>query len=242
MIPKIIHYCWFGGNPIPEHLRQYMLTWSAIMPEWEIREWNEQNYAIEKAPLYVQQAYAAKKFAFVSDYVRLLALEKFGGVYLDTDVEVVKSFEPLLIDKVFMGLEESLAHLPGTCVMGCEPHSCWAKDMLRTYDDAVFIKPDGSYDLTTNVQRMGNVICEHGFVRSRNEQFIDEWGLHIYTHDYFSPITSTRVMRRTHNTYAIHHLESSWSGKKRSIIPKGKVYYEIVNFLIQIKRKLKGID
>ena len=242
MIPKIIHYCWFGGNPIPEHLRQYMQTWSALMPEWEIREWNEQNYAIEKAPLYVRQAYAAKKFAFVSDYVRLLALEQFGGVYLDTDVEVVKSFEPLLKNKVFMGLEESLAHLPGTCVMGCEPHSSWAKDMLRTYDDAVFAKPDGSYDLTTNVQRMGKVICEHGFVRNRNEQFIEEWGLHIYTHDYFSPTTSTRVMRKTNNTYAIHHLESSWSGKKRSIVPKGKVYYEIMNFLIQIKRKLKGID
>ncbi|MBR6304925.1 MAG: glycosyl transferase [Paludibacteraceae bacterium] len=242
MIPKIIHYCWFGENPIPEHLRQYMQTWSAHMPNWEIREWNEQNYSIEKAPLYVRQAYEAKKFAFVSDYVRLLVLEKFGGVYLDTDVEVVKSLEPFLKDKVFMGLEESLAHLPGTCVMGCEPHSAWAKDMLRTYDYAEFIKPDGSYDLTTNVQRMGKVICEHGFVRSRKEQFLEEWGLRIYTHDYFSPITSTRVIRRTNNTYAIHHLESSWSDKKPSIIPKGKVYYEIVNFLIQIKRKLKGID
>ena len=101
MIPKIIHYCWFGENPIPEHLRQYMQTWSAHMPNWEIREWNEQNYSIEKAPLYVRQAYEAKKFAFVSDYVRLLVLEKFGGVYLDTDVEVVKSLEPFLKDYLF---------------------------------------------------------------------------------------------------------------------------------------------
>ena len=219
-----------------------MQSWRKIMPYWEFREWNEDNYSIEDAPLYVRQAYEAKKYAFVSDYVRLLALEQYGGVYLDTDVEVVKSFEPLLNDTAFMGLEESLAHLPGTCVMGSEPHSAWVTAMLQTYNNATFIKQDGSYDLTTNVRRMGNEICKHGFIPSRKEQYITEWGLRIYTHDYFSPITSTRVMRRTNNTYAIHYLESSWSGKKKSIIPKVKLYYEFVNILVQIKRKLKGVN
>ena len=242
MIPKIIHYCWFGGSPIPEKLRKYMQSWHEVMPDWEIREWNESNYSIADAPLYVRQAYAAGKYAFVSDYVRLLALEQYGGVYLDTDVEVVKPFEPLLGDKVFMGLEESQAHLPGTCVMGAEAHSEWAKAMLHTYKNAVFVRPDGSYDLTTNVRRMGDELCKYGFVPDRNGQHIAEWGLRIYTHDYFSPITSTLVMRRTDNTYAIHHLESSWNGKTRSLIPKGKFYYEIINIFVQIKRKLKGTD
>jgi mannosyltransferase OCH1-like enzyme len=219
-----------------------MQTWRKFMPNWELREWNEQNYPIKLAPLYVQQAYEAQKYAFVSDYVRLVALEQFGGIYLDTDVEVLKSFEPLLLNTAFMGLEESLAHLPGTCVMGSEPHSVWAKEMLKTYDDAVFVFPDGSYDLTTNVQRMGIALCEKGFIQCRKEQYIKELGLRIYTHDYFSPITSTRVMRRTPNTYSIHHLESSWHDKKSTGWYKNTIYYEVVNFLIQIKRKLKGIN
>lgn len=242
MIPKIIHYCWFGEKSIPKHLQKYMQTWSQCMPNWEIREWNERNFTIEHAPLYVQQAYKARKYAFVSDYVRLVALEQFGGIYLDTDVEVLKSFEPLLQNIAFMGLEESLAHLPGTCVMGCEPHSIWAKEMLHTYDDAVFVMPDGSYDLTTNVQRMGKALCQNGFIPCRKEQYLEELKLYIYTHDYFSPITSTRVMRRTNNTYSIHHLESSWHDKKSTKWYKCTIYYEVVNFLIQIKRKLKGID
>ena len=120
MIPKIIHYCWFGKNPMPKHLISYMATWKQQMPDWDIHAWDETSFNIADAPIYVQQAYEARKYAFVSDYVRLWALEQFGGVYLDTDVEVVKPFEPLLNDVAFCGLEESLAHLPGTCVMGCE--------------------------------------------------------------------------------------------------------------------------
>ncbi len=211
------------------------------MPEWEIREWNEQNYSISTAPLYVRQAYEKKKYAFVSDYVRLVALEQCGGIYLDTDVQVLKSLEPLLDNKVFMGLEESLAHLPGTCVIGSEPHSKWAKIMLSLYDNVEFIKADGTLDLTPNTMRMGQALCDYGFKPCRREQFIDELELKIYTHDYFSPITSTRVMRKTTNTYTIHHFENSWGNKRKSIIPKSRIYYEVVNFLVQIKRKLKGV-
>ncbi len=241
MIPKIIHYCWFGTNSLPEHLLKYIQTWRDCMPEWEIREWNEQNYSISTAPLYVRQAYEKKKYAFVSDYVRLVALEQCGGIYLDTDVQVLKSLEPLLDNKVFMGLEESLAHLPGTCVIGSEPHSKWAKIMLSLYDNVEFIKADGTLDLTPNTMRMGQALCDYGFKPCRREQFIDELELKIYTHDYFSPITSTRVMRKTTNTYTIHHFENSWGNKRKSIIPKSRIYYEVVNFLVQIKRKLKGV-
>ena len=130
MIPKIIHYCWFGKGAMPELVERCTASWHTHMPDWEFKAWNEDNFDINTAPRYVQEAYAAKKYAFVSDYVRLWALEREGGVYLDTDVEVLRSFEPLLSDIAFVGLEESLALLPGTCVMGCEAHCQWVKDML----------------------------------------------------------------------------------------------------------------
>ena len=214
------------------------------MPEWEYRRWDETNFDIASAPLYVRQAYKARKFAFVSDYVRLWGLEKFGGVYMDTDVKVLKSYEPLLNDTVFIGLEESKAHLPGTCVMGCEAHCQWVRDMLALYDDISFIKPDGSLDLTTNVQRMGEVMMR-GLRNERltserywrENQYIEKWGLRIYTHDYFSPITSTRVIRKTKNTYSIHYFAESWrDGKRAAGWRNWVITREIVNALVQVKR------
>ena len=242
MIPKIIHYVWMGGKEIPPQLRGYMETWKLFMPEWEIREWNEKNFSIADAPVYVREAYEYNKWAFVSDYVRLWALEQYGGVYLDTDVQVLRSFEPLLADTAFIGLEESLAHLPGTCVMGCEPHCRWVKDMLALYDDIRFVLPDGSLDLTTNVQRMGEMLKTKGFIPCRKEQYIADYGLRIYTHDYFSPITSTRVMRNSKNTYSIHHFAGSWTNNKHNRLRDTWLMRETINTLIQIKRRLKGID
>lgn len=242
MIPKIIHYVWMGGKEIPPQLRGYMATWRQFMPDWEIREWNEKNFSIANAPIYVREAYEHGKWAFVSDYVRLWALEQFGGVYLDTDVQVLRPFEPLLNDTAFIGLEESLAHLPGTCVMGCEPHCRWVKDMLSIYETIHFILPDGSLDQTTNVQRMGEMLKTKGFVPSRREQYIADYGLRVYTHDYFSPITSTRVMRKTRNTYSIHHFAGSWTNKKHHRLCDSWIVRETINALIQIKRKLKGIE
>lgn len=219
MIPKIIHYCWFGGKPFPELTQKCIASWHRYMPDWHYMCWDESNFEIASAPLYVRQAYEARKFAFVSDYVRLWALEQYGGVYFDTDVEVVKSFEPLLGDMAFIGMEESKAHLVGTCVMGCEAHCRWVKDMLSLYKDLLFIKQDGSFDLTTNVQRLGQRMIAKGLNQPQSlsdrepwhhEQYIAEWGLRVYTHDYFSPITSTRVIRKTNNTYSIHYYLASW--------------------------------
>ena len=241
MIPKIIHYCWFGRKALPQNVQNYIQTWKQHMPDWEIYEWNEDNFEIATAPIYAQQAYQVGKYAFVSDYVRLWALERLGGVYFDTDVEVLKPFDNLLDNIAFVGLEESLAHLPGTCVMGCEAHCLWVKDMLSIYDNIQFLKADGTLDLTTNVQRMGNVLIETGFVPSRNEQLLPIYGLKVYTHDYFSPITSTRVMRKTKDTYCIHHFAGTWTNKKRNKIGNSLIYREIANFLVQVKRRLKGI-
>ena len=265
MIPKIIHYCWFGRGAMPELVERCVASWKMHMPDWEYRLWSEDTIAqvlcqptpspslkggenesapnpsqnwLDYMPKYLQEAYAAKKYAFVSDYVRLWALEQEGGVYLDTDVEVLRSFNPLLNDTAFIGLEESLALLPGTCVMGCEAHCQWVKDMLSTYEDAKFVREDGTLDMTTNVQRLGAKMVEGGLLHERKMQYLPQWGLRVYTHDYFSPITSTRVMRKTKNTYSIHRFAGSWVDGKNGGIHNWWIVRECINLLIQIKRKI----
>lgn len=266
MIPPIIHYCWFGGKEIPANLRAYMESWHRFMPGWEIMRWDEASLTqtisphlgkeecwLDIMPLYVRQAYEARKFAFVSDYVRLWALEQYGGVYLDTDVEVIRSFEELsefrpgdgeLRNNAFIGFEESLAHLPGTCVMGCKAHCKWVKDMLVTYEGAEFVNADGSYDLTTNVQRMGKAMVIGGLVPNGREQYIEKWGLHVYDHHYFSPMTSTHVMRKNKNTYAIHHFAGTWRNGTGwlGVVRRSVLVCEIINALIQIKRFFVRIE
>ena len=247
MIPKILHYIWFGSNTLTPLAEECLESWKNFMSDWSIMRWDESNFDIASAPLYVRQAYEARKFAFVSDYVRLWALEQYGGVYVDTDVMVLRSYEPLLGDTAFIGMEESQAHLPGTCVMGCEPRCRWVKDMLSLYDGISFVRPDGSLDLTTNVQRLGermkaqglNELTAQGDKPWTRIQYLKGWGLRIYTHDYFSPITSTRVMRKTKNTYSIHYFAESWrDGKRASGWRNWTITREIVNALVQLKRKL----
>ena len=263
MIPKIIHYCWFGMSEMPELVQKCIESWRTHMPDWEYRLWTEDTIAqvlcqptpspslkggenesapnpsqnwLDYMPKYVQEAYAAKKYAFVSDYVRLWALEREGGVYLDTDVEVLRSFEPLLNDTVFIGLEESLAMLPGTCVMACEAHCQWVKDMLATYEGASFLREDGTLDMTTNVQRLGKRMVQGGLLHERKVQYLPQWGLRVYTHDYFSPITSTRVMRKTKNTYCIHRFAGTWVDGKKTRFLDCWITREMVNLLVQVKR------
>ena len=262
MIPKIILYCWFGCGDMPELMKQCIASWHRHMPDWEYRLWNEDSLKptpnpslkgrgekppinpqnsrdddwLDYMPAYVREAYAAKKYAFVSDYVRLWALEREGGLYLDTDVEVLKSFEPLMNDTVFIGLEESLALLPGTCVMACEAHCQWVKDMLATYEDAHFLCEDGALDLPTNVQRLGKRMVHGGLQHERKIQFLSQWGLRVYTHDYFSPITSTRVMRKSKNTYCIHRFAGTWVESKKGGLRDWWIVREIINLLVQLKR------
>ena len=239
MIPKIIHYCWFGRGEMPELVQTCIASWHTHMPNWEFKLWSEDNFDIASAPQYVREAYETKKYAFVSDYVRLWALEQEGGVYLDTDVEVLRSFDPLLNDTAFIGLEESLALLPGTCLMGCEAHCQWVKDMLSTYEGAKFVNNDGTLDMTTNVQRMGAKMVEGGLLHERRIQYLPQWGLRVYTHDYFSPITSTRVIRKTKNTYCIHRFAGSWKDGKKRRVRNWWIVREMINILVQIKRKLR---
>ena len=211
MIPRTIHYCWFGRGEMPEQAKQCIASWHKFMPDYEYRRWNEDYFDVAQNA-YAKEAYDAHKFAFVSDYVRLWALECEGGIYLDTDVEVLKSLDDLLDYHAFAGFEGS-KHLPvGTCVMASEAHGEWVKEQLEAYRDRHFLKGDGSFDLTTNVQFISAKMREHGFVQNGVEQ--DYKDLHVFPVEFFSPQTTGEYFR-TMNTYCDHLGLGTWDGKQQ---------------------------
>ena len=210
MIPKIIHYCWFGRGEMPQLAKDCIISWHKYMPDWEYKLWNEDNFDVNQNA-YTKEAYEAKKFAFVSDYVRLWALEREGGIYFDTDVEVFKSFENILDYNAFAGFEGS-KHFPiGTCVMASEAHGCWVSEMLDFYRERHFINSDGSFDITTNVQFISTKMGKNGFVQNGKEQ--DYKDLHVFPVDYFSPRQTTGEYFCTENTYCEHLGLGSWENK-----------------------------
>lgn len=205
-IPKIIHYCWFGGNPLNDLAQKCIASWKKYCPDYEIIEWNETNFDINYC-VYVKEAYAAKKWAFVSDVARLYALVKCGGIYMDTDVEVIKALDDLLYYEAFSGFETK-NHIP-TGIMSCSKAHPLFEEFLHTYDNACFIKPDGSYDLTTNVTRITNTCLKYGLNLDDTVQTVN--GLTLFPHDYFCPKNyDTGVLTVTDNTYTIHHFNGSW--------------------------------
>ena len=150
---------------MPELAERCIASWKKYMPEWEIKRWDETNFDIAAAPLYVRQAYEARKFAFVSDYVRLWALEQFGGLYMDVDFEVYRPFDELM-DKypAFAGYEGSKRKPVMQGVIASEAHGAWVKDMLATYESREFVKADGSLDLTPNTSYFTDRLEAQGFV------------------------------------------------------------------------------
>lgn len=239
MIPKTIHYCWFGHGEMPESAQKCVASWHKFMPDWEYKLWNEDNFDVNQIP-YTREAYAAKKYAFVSDYVRLWALCNEGGVYLDTDVEVFMPFDNLLTWSAFAGFEGS-KHIPmGTCVMASQPKGVWVKEQLDHYHDRHFIKDDGSFDLMTNVQFITAKMREQGFVQNGKEQ--DYKDLHVFPVEYFCPRQTTGEYFRTGNTYCDHLGLGSWTEPGRGW--KAKIALMIgqknMTQLIKLKRKWLG--
>ena len=239
MIPKIIHYCWFGRGEMPELAQQCIASWHQHMPDWEYKLWNEDNFDVNSTA-YTKEGYEAKKYAFVSDYVRLWALNNEGGLYLDTDVMVFKPFDDLLVHRAFAGFEGS-KHLPvGTCVMSSEAKGHWVSEMLEAYKNRHFLLEDGVYELTTNVQFITSLMSKQGFVQDGKEQ--DYKDLHVFPVEYFSPRQTTGEYVRTENTYCDHLGVGSWAEKDsgwksklgRLVGPKGMAR------LIKLKRKMFG--
>ena len=244
MIPKIIHYCWFGGNPLPELEQRCLASWNRYMPEWEYKCWNETNFDIAAAPPYVRQAYEARKYAFVSDYVRLWALEKFGGLYMDVDFMVYRPFDELMERYVaFAGYEGSKRNPVMQGVIASEAHGAWVTDMLRTYDTRVFIREDGSLDMTPNTSYFTDRLEKQGFVPDGKEKGVivnGEFFLHVLPVWAFCPVLTTREDVRTTETYCEHLGESSWAKKGWKAKMLALVSPSMRTRLIKLKRKLFG--
>ena len=214
MIPKIIHYCWFGGNPLPKSAIKCINSWRKFCPDYEIIEWNEKNFDVS-VNKYVKEAYDAKKYAFVSDYARLYALYTHGGIYLDTDVEVLKSFDDLLENNGVFGFEEK--NFVATSFMAVSPKNDLIKEFLDTYSNRIFKNTDGKIDTTTNVDVLTKMLCSKGLIQNNVEQEFE--GNIIFPKEYFSPYDYIKsINNSTKNTYCIHWYDVSWLPLSKRII------------------------
>lgn len=211
MIPKIIHYCWFGRKPKPQKVLEYIETWKKFFPDFEMKEWNEDNFDVNMMP-YTKEAYYAKKYAFVSDVARLYALVHEGGIYFDTDIRVVKRFsDELLNSHGFLGFEHDV--LITTGVMACEAECPILKTFLDDYNKRRFFK-NLFFDDSTNVSYLTALMNKKGVILNNTEQVIDN--LIILPQIYLCAND-----RRTHKiyadgkTYAIHEFSYTWGDKSR---------------------------
>lgn len=207
MIPKIIHYCWFGGEK-PTDVLVYIDGWKKLCPDYEIVEWNEQNFDIMQYS-FSRDAYKEKKWAFVSDFVRFVVLEKYGGVYLDTDVELIKNLDFLAEESAYVGFE---VHGVAAGIIGCEPHNPIISSIAETYKNTSFYV-DSGLNLLTSPDYINNAIEPIGFKRFNEKQVLK--GITVYPSDWFYPynLETFRVFT-TENTVAIHHYAGSWLDEK----------------------------
>jgi mannosyltransferase OCH1-like enzyme len=219
MIPKIIHYCWFGRNPLPPLAIKCIESWKKFLPEYEIIEWNEENFNINSW-LFTKQAYEMKKYAFVSDVCRLHVIKEFGGIYLDTDVEILKPLDDFLHLHAFSGFENTTT-IP-TGLMACTKNSQWAIDMLKYYDNRPFVLENNTLDTTPNTIIITNIMIEKGMVMNNTFQEIKNYVV-FYPNDFFCPKSYlTGNIELTKNSYCIHHYASSWLPKRKKIITRIK--------------------
>ena len=214
MIPKIIHYCWFGRGKMPKLAKKCIKSWKRYCPDYEIKEWNEDNFDLDMYP-YVREAYDNRKFAFVTDVVRLYALYHEGGIYMDTDVEVIKPLDPFLKHTAFSGFEDEENVQTG--IMASEIGGLWAKENLDYYNGRHFIMEDGSIDKTTNVTIITNYMLKHGLIQNNTFQDFPDL-ITMYPKDFFCPLSwKGKHGLITKNTVTIHHFAGSWLPLKEQL-------------------------
>ena len=239
MIPKIIHYCWFGNKQIPEREQGCMATWEAMLSDYQIMRWDENNFDVNSNP-FTKEAYRLKKYAFVADYVRLHALTTCGGIYLDTDIEIVKSFDELLEQHKAIGGFETPQVLQ-TGMLACEKHNDVFEVFFAYYKTHQFVW-GGESATPPNSAIFARLMMERGLKLDNTYQKID--GVAIYPQEYFCPIDQgSRQIISTENTYCIHYLMGSWFPRKirwknnlKRFIGK-YVSYNFVNAIRHLLRK-----
>lgn len=223
MVPKIIHFCWLSGDEYPKLIEQCMATWKKKLPDYEFMLWDTNKFDINST-LWTQQAFESKKYAFAADYIRLYAIYNYGGIYLDTDVEILKNFDDLLHLPYFVGLEQN--EIIEAAVFGAEKGTDWVADCMRYYDDRPFIKKDGNLDLLVlpNImeaqieQNRKLVNLEHKELKNIEELIKDSSKLILYPYDFFSPKNhESQKISKTKNTYTIHHFNNAWIPKRKKV-------------------------
>lgn len=211
-IPKTIHYCWFGGREIPEKNLRYMESWERKCPGYTIKLWNENSYPLADTPSYVQEAYQAGKYSFVSDYVRLDVLYKYGGIYLDTDVELFAPLDQFLSYKAFFAFESF--NLIGTGLgCGCVEKSEIMLELLRLYEGRRFLLDDGRLDMTPCPYIHTDFFKKKGLEISNKTQIIDD--MLFLASDFLCAFDQRRcIYAFTENTVGVHHFDCSWFDQK----------------------------
>ena len=212
-IPKKIHYCWFGRNPKPKLAEKCLRSWKKFCPDYEIIQWDEDNYDLSQTPLYVQQAYAEKKWAFVTDYVRLDLVFREGGIYLDTDVELLKPLDSLLSYHAYFGFER-----PGFVAtglgFGAEQGAEVIREMMEVYDTLSFRLPDGSFNQTPCPEYNTPVLQRRGLNLSGDKQVLPG-NILVLSREYLCPMDyETGECKKTQNTVSVHWFSASWKSQK----------------------------
>lgn len=210
MIPKIIHYCWFGGKPFPPLVEMCINSWKKNLPDYEFVLWDENKIDINSCP-WLFQCIQNKKYAFAADYTRCYALFHYGGIYLDTDVEVIKNFDNLLFNKSFIGFDSSGSM--ESAIIGSEKGTKWIKDMLDYYNTRSFIKKENNQlDMKPIPGIIYDVLEKYSYFENKNNNsLLDYDDICIYPCDFFSPKNyHTRKIKLSLNTYTIHHFDGSW--------------------------------
>lgn len=228
---KIIHYCWFGNAPMPQDEKKYIEGWKKFFPEYEIKEWNEDNFDVKQCE-FSSQAYDKGKYAFVSDYARAKILYEYGGIYLDTDVEVIDKF-PDVKGMGFIGFERR--KFLGTAVIACEAGNEILNEMISFYEKHSFLRKDGSMDIVANVSLLTDILLKRGLVLGGEEQ--DCADFHVFPRELFYPKKlSDEEFRTTKETVAIHHCKNSWMSSKEKKRGKNKLWIEIARPVLQKTR------
>lgn len=229
MIPKIIHYCWFGGAPLPELAQKCIASWKKYCPDYEIKEWNEHNIDVTSVA-YMYEAYKAKAWGFVPDVARLQIIYNNGGIYLDTDVELIKSLDNLLEQHAFMGIEDE-KYIALGLGFGAEATYPFVKKLLDQYQNLHFINKDGTLNKRSAPSLQKTIFEESGFNGRNEKQEIE--GAVVYPSEYFCPLSyTTGILNITTQTYSIHHYNGSWLNEKQKamILARHNVYKKAGRF------------
>ncbi|MFD0836291.1 glycosyltransferase family 32 protein [Mariniflexile aquimaris] len=227
MIPKIIHFCWLSNDEFPPVIKKCMNTWKEILPDYEFMLWNTETFKLEDN-IWAKQAFDSKKYAFAADYIRLYAVYNYGGIYLDTDIEVIKSFNDLLERPYIIGTEGLGIIEAG--IFGAEKKCLWVKQCLDYYTGKTFINKDGTYNTLTlprimmaQISKVRTIKEIHPNNLTVSEHKKDNSILFMFPKDFFcAKDHGTGIIKKTDNTYSIHHFAMSWVPKKTTLFPNIK--------------------